>query len=103
MNLNAVRLLSYSSASGIDSHGASGTDAASSARAGWRALGKGFAAVLAYVAEIQRRRRDLHELSAFSDKDLSDIGLNRGDVGRIHEPEFAADYAERHAARRPLA
>jgi len=49
-----------------------------------------FAAMLQWVAEMPRRRAVIDELSALSDHELADIGLTRGDVGRVFDPAFAA-------------
>jgi len=57
-----------------------------------KTLGQYFAALWAYVADMPRRHRDAAELAKFSDRELSDIGLNRGDLDRIQSPEFAAEY-----------
>jgi len=59
-------------------------------------IGRRLAAMLAFVASLPRRHRQLAELNAFSDRELADIGLNRCDIGRVHDPKFATDYAERH-------
>ncbi len=42
-----------------------------------------------WFAEMPRRRAVLSELSALSDHELADIGLARGDLPRVFDPEFA--------------
>jgi uncharacterized protein YjiS (DUF1127 family) len=34
------------------------------------------------------RRRAYEQLRALTDRELADIGLARGDIGRVFEPEF---------------
>jgi uncharacterized protein YjiS (DUF1127 family) len=35
------------------------------------------------------------ELDSMTDRELADIGINRYDVGRIFDPEFACEYRGR--------
>ena len=42
-----------------------------------------------WIGEMPRRRAVLSELSALSDHELADIGLARGDLARVFDPEFA--------------
>ncbi|WP_200845395.1 DUF1127 domain-containing protein [Roseomonas sp. 18066] len=42
------------------------------------------------VIEFPRRRRIYDELSMLSDRELADIGLNRGDIPRVFEEKFEA-------------
>ncbi len=51
------------------------------------------AAALAWVADLPRRRSVLAELNDLSDHELSDIGLNRSELNRVFDPEFAAQRA----------
>ncbi|HWL80642.1 MAG TPA: DUF1127 domain-containing protein [Roseomonas sp.] len=51
------------------------------------------------VAEYPRRRRVYEELATLSDRELADIGLNRGDITHVFEDEFRA--RERLAANAP--
>lgn len=37
---------------------------------------------------MPRRRAVLDELSSLSDRELSDIGLNRHELGRVFDPQF---------------
>jgi uncharacterized protein YjiS (DUF1127 family) len=57
------------------------------------------AGVLAWIADLPRRRSVLAELNELSDHELSDIGLNRSELNRVFDPEFAA---ERVRSRHPL-
>ena len=57
------------------------------AREGW------FAHLLSSVAEWQRRRAAVAELSMMTDRELSDIGLSRSDLARVFDPAFASDHA----------
>lgn len=40
------------------------------------------------LLEMPRRRAVLDELSSLSDRELSDIGLNRHELGRVFDPRF---------------
>lgn len=51
------------------------------------------ASVLNWIADLPRRRSVLAELSELSDHELADIGLSRGDLSRVFDPEFAAQRA----------
>ena len=57
-----------------------------------RALGRRIARFLAWLSAAPRRARDQAELSRFNARELADIGLTSGDIGRIHDPAFVADY-----------
>ena len=60
---------------------------------------KGFlVAAVRWVAELPRRRAVLAELNELSDHELADIGLNRSELGRVFDPEFAAQRARRSTA-----
>lgn len=50
------------------------------------------AAITAFraVLDYPRRRRIYDELALLSDRELADIGLNRGDIGRVFEQSFEA-------------
>jgi uncharacterized protein YjiS (DUF1127 family) len=52
--------------------------------------------VVARCREMGQRRRAILKLQAMSDRDLADIGLGRGDIPRVFDPEFAR---ERNARR----
>ncbi|HJS84381.1 MAG TPA: DUF1127 domain-containing protein [Acetobacteraceae bacterium] len=47
------------------------------------------------LSEALRHRAVQHELSSMSDRELADIGINRYDIGRIFDPEFAREYEAR--------
>jgi uncharacterized protein YjiS (DUF1127 family) len=102
MNLKSVKMPTFTFLPDIDGLIGIREDAAAPrSRAGspaGSAAGGRLATVLAYVASLPRRRRETAELSSFSDRELADISLSRGDIARIHDPKFAADYAERHNA-----
>ena len=59
--------------------------------------GKGLAsrlqAVAAWIAEALRRRAVINELSELTDRELADIGLARGEIGRVFDADFAATRA----------
>jgi uncharacterized protein YjiS (DUF1127 family) len=44
---------------------------------------------LRWLAELPRRRRVMDELSSLSEHELADIGLSRGDVANVFDPNFA--------------
>lgn len=54
------------------------------------------------VVRLRRNAAERAELSHFSDYELADIGLNRGDVGRVHDPDFAAEYSSARATGQSL-
>lgn len=51
-----------------------------------KALTKAFRAVVEYP----QRRRVQNELSLMTDRELSDIGLSRGDISRVFDGDFEA-------------
>lgn len=65
-------------------------------------LAEKIAHVVAWIIEMPKRARQSAELSAMNDRELADIGLTRENVGRIHDPDFAADYAAARNARNSL-
>jgi uncharacterized protein YjiS (DUF1127 family) len=62
-------------------------------RRGW--AGRLVSSVRRAMTEVPRRRAMQQELSSMTDRELADIGMNRYDVGRIFDPEFAREYRER--------
>jgi uncharacterized protein YjiS (DUF1127 family) len=55
-----------------------------------------FAAVLhaaRWLSDMPRRRAVLAELSELSEHELADIGLNRSELSRVFDPEFAVQRA----------
>ena len=46
-------------------------------------------AAAAYLVSLPQRRAVLDELSILTDRELADIGLNRGELGRVFDPRFA--------------
>jgi uncharacterized protein YjiS (DUF1127 family) len=54
-------------------------------------LGAWLAERVATLAKWKRRRQDLAELRAMTDRELSDISLNRGDLARVFTPEYNKD------------
>lgn len=64
-----------------------------------RWLRKAVTSLYRAVAEYPRRRRVYSELATLSDRELADIGLNRGDISHIFEDEFRA--REKLAANAP--
>jgi len=45
------------------------------------------------VAAWRQRQAVLQEMQTMSDRELADIGLSRGDLSRVFDPAFAADYS----------
>ncbi|WP_206667943.1 DUF1127 domain-containing protein [Teichococcus oryzae] len=62
-------------------------------------LRKTLSAMFRAVVEYPRRRRIYDELSMLSDRELTDIGLTRGDIPHVFEAEFKA--REQQAANAP--
>lgn len=67
-----------------------------------RALGRRITGFLAYLAALPRRMAERDELTNATDRDLADMGLTRGDIGRIHDPKFAAEFAAGRATGESL-
>ncbi len=67
-----------------------------------RPLGRRLLALFARVIESRRAAADRAELAQFSDYELADIGINRGDIGRVNDPDFAAEYAASRATKNSL-
>jgi uncharacterized protein YjiS (DUF1127 family) len=58
-------------------------------------LADGLRAVWWAVRHYAERRRAYEQLRALTDRELEDIGLARGDIGRVFEPEFRISHAIR--------
>jgi uncharacterized protein YjiS (DUF1127 family) len=43
--------------------------------------------------EWRRRRAAIREMTMMTDRELSDIGLSRSDIARVHSPTFVANHA----------
>jgi uncharacterized protein YjiS (DUF1127 family) len=63
-----------------------------------RAIADGLAFVVAKVRAWFGRQFTLAEMHSMSDRELADIGLNRGDVPRVFDAEFVADHARGRVA-----
>ncbi|MSP04992.1 MAG: DUF1127 domain-containing protein [Acetobacteraceae bacterium] len=63
-----------------------------------RALGRYVGRFLTYLAQMPRRITERDELARCTDRELADMGITRGDIGRIHDPRFATDFAANRAA-----
>ena len=50
------------------------------------------ARLMAWLSDMPRRRQVLNELRSLSDHELADIGLSRGDLHRVFEPDFVSTY-----------
>lgn len=59
-------------------------------------------AALRWVAEMPRRRAVLSELCELSDHELADIGLNRAELHRVFDPDFAAQRTRSRTMGRAL-
>jgi uncharacterized protein YjiS (DUF1127 family) len=46
--------------------------------------------IIAWVADMPRRRAVIAELSALNDHELADIGLMRSELNRVFDPNFTA-------------
>lgn len=57
-------------------------------RRGLRALGQAFAVVGAALATWPQRRATYDNLRRLTDRELADIGMTRGDIFRVFEPDF---------------
>ena len=61
----------------------------------------GFGATLARwfgtLTAIPRRRAVLEELNMLTDRELADVGLTRGELGRVFDPVFAASRSLPHS------
>jgi uncharacterized protein YjiS (DUF1127 family) len=60
-------------------------------------IGQWFRNAFRAVAEYPRRRRVMDELSMLTDRELADIGLSRGDIGRVFDMQPARPSATIHA------
>ncbi len=67
-----------------------------------RSIGRATADVLAFVVAKARiwldRQITMGEMGSMSDRELADIGLNRGDLPRVFDAEFVADHARGRVA-----
>lgn len=55
-----------------------------------RSLAQRIGSFISGLLAMPRRRAVLDELSSLSDRELSDIGLNRHELGRVFDPQFVA-------------
>ncbi len=67
-----------------------------------RALGRRVVRFLAFLAELSRQAAERDQLARCTDRELADMGITRGDIGRIHDPRFAADLTTRCATSNSL-
>ena len=74
-----------------------GVDRTPIGRAGRRdgSFGQIVGRVVSWLLHPGRRYAVVNELSSLSDRELADIGLNRGDISRVFDPVFAAEHASR--------
>jgi uncharacterized protein YjiS (DUF1127 family) len=56
-------------------------------------IGQGIAAFAGAVRSWPDRRRIYEDLRSLSDRELADIGLSRGDVAKVFEPDFSLPQA----------
>jgi len=96
MNLNFAKMPAFTFLPDVPRQAGARSDLAQTGSTIGAKLARRVTALLAFVASLPRRQRELSELNSLSDRELADIGLNRGDINRVHDPKFAADYAERH-------
>lgn len=68
------------------------------ARGVLRAIGDGLAIVARGVMNWTGKQGTMAALEAMSDRELSDIGLSRGDLPRVFDNDFAADHARGRTA-----
>jgi uncharacterized protein YjiS (DUF1127 family) len=55
----------------------------------FRNVFRGIGVALAFVASYPERSRTLHQLAGLSDRELADIGLERSDLSRVFDADFA--------------
>ena len=66
-----------------------GTDGTiTDARPAPRSLAQRIGSFVFGLLAVSRRRAVLDELSSLSDRELADIGLNRGELSRVFDPQF---------------
>ncbi len=53
-----------------------------------RSLAQRIGSFVSGLLAVSRRRAVLDELSSLSDRELADIGLNRGELSRVFDPQF---------------
>ena len=75
---------------------------------GVTSIGRALAAIGAALVTWPERRATYERLSRLSDRQLADIGLTRGDIARVFEPDFRmpavpANTNQAPAAARPRA
>jgi uncharacterized protein YjiS (DUF1127 family) len=58
-----------------------------------RSIADGLAAVTQRVQTWAVKQATLSEMDLMSERELADIGLNRGDLPRVFDPAFVADHA----------
>ncbi|HET6183856.1 MAG TPA: DUF1127 domain-containing protein [Acetobacteraceae bacterium] len=58
-------------------------------------IARTFAGLRARFQAHRERQAAVAELSAMSDRELADIGINRYDVNRLFDPAFVREYANR--------
>ena len=63
-----------------------------------RALADGLAFLMAGVRNWAGRQVTMAEMGSMSDRELADIGLNRGDLPRVFDADFVADHARGRVA-----
>lgn len=63
-----------------------------------RAIADGLAFVVAGVRDWASRQATLSEMDSMSDRELADIGLNRGDLPRVFDADFVTDHARGRVA-----
>ena len=68
------------------------------AKARKHGVARWFGRLLEHAAEWRRRRATMQEMAMMSDRELSDIGLSRADLGRVFDPAFAATRARDYIA-----
>jgi uncharacterized protein YjiS (DUF1127 family) len=57
-------------------------------RRGFAAIGRVFAAIGSALVSWPQRRAAYEQLKTLSDRELDDIGLTRGEISRVFEPDF---------------
>jgi uncharacterized protein YjiS (DUF1127 family) len=71
-------------------------------RRAFSGIGRFLATLGTTLLEFPERRATFERLHALSDRELADIGLSRGDLSRVFDPDFQVPARPANANVRPL-